>query len=51
VLYFTGFTDQLFSARPALRANEAFLEKPVTATGLREAVSLALFGPMRGPNA
>jgi CheY-like chemotaxis protein len=49
VLYLTGFADRLFSARPVLWANEAFLDKPVSVAGLREAVSLALFGHTRGP--
>src|SRR5229473_551714 len=44
VLYFTGFADRLFATRPVLWSNEAFIEKPVTVTGLREAVSLAIFG-------
>jgi two-component system cell cycle sensor histidine kinase/response regulator CckA len=48
VLYLTGFTDRLFAQRPTLWENEAFVEKPVTPTGLLEAVSLALFGHLRG---
>jgi|KBSMisStaDraftv2_1062788.scaffolds.fasta_scaffold02963_10 CheY-like chemotaxis protein len=48
VLYFTGFSDRLFAERHTLRSNEAFLDKPVTATGLLEAVSLLLFGHTRG---
>jgi two-component system cell cycle sensor histidine kinase/response regulator CckA len=48
VLYLTGFADRLFAERHSLRSNEAFLEKPVTITGLEEAVSLSLFGHTRG---
>jgi two-component system cell cycle sensor histidine kinase/response regulator CckA len=44
VLYLTGYSDKLFKERAALWANEAFLEKPFTVKGLREAVSLLLFG-------
>ena len=44
VLYITGYSDQLFAARAALGANEAFIEKPVTMQGLVEAVALALSG-------
>jgi two-component system cell cycle sensor histidine kinase/response regulator CckA len=48
VLYLTGFSDRLFAVRPMLWANEAFVDKPVSATGLHEAVSLLLFGHTRG---
>ena len=48
ILYFTGFADRLFSDRSGLGAHEAYLDKPVTMTGLREAVSLLLFGHTRG---
>lgn len=44
VLYQTGFADQLFEDRVELREGEAFLEKPFTAVGLREAARLVLFG-------
>ena len=43
VLYATGFIDSLMDARPLLQ-DEAFLEKPYTSQGLREAVSLLAFG-------
>ena len=43
VLYVTGQIDRLMDARP-LDAAEAFLEKPFSATGLQEAVSLLLYG-------
>lgn len=49
VLYLTGFTDRLFAERGVLWQNESFIEKPVTAVALQEAVSLALFGHTRGP--
>jgi DNA-binding NarL/FixJ family response regulator len=48
ILYFTGFSDRLFNERTALGAHEAYLDKPVTMTGLCEAVSLLLFGHTRG---
>jgi len=45
VLYVTGFADQLFDERDdQLWADEAFLDKPCTVQGLREAVSLLLHG-------
>jgi len=49
VLYFTGYSDALFSERSLLWEHEAFLEKPVTIRGLREAASLLLFGHINGP--
>ena len=42
ILYFTGYSDQLFDERKVLWANEAFIEKPVSRDGLLEAVSLLL---------
>jgi len=50
VLYFTGFTDKLFNEKLTLGENEAFIAKPVTIKGLREAVSLLLFGHICGPD-
>ena len=47
VLYFTGYSDRLFREALTLAANEAFLEKPVGAEGLLEAVTLLLFGRIR----
>jgi CheY-like chemotaxis protein len=44
VLYFTGYSDQLFAERIPLGENEAFLDKPVSMKGLVEAVSLILAG-------
>jgi two-component system, cell cycle sensor histidine kinase and response regulator CckA len=44
VLYLTGYSDRLFKEKAALWADEAFLDKPCTVKGLREAVSMLLFG-------
>jgi CheY-like chemotaxis protein len=44
VLYQTGFSDLLFQDRAELEEGAAFLEKPFTARGLREAARLVLFG-------
>lgn len=44
VLYQTGFSDMLFENRVELEDGAAFLEKPFTARGLREAARLVLFG-------
>ncbi len=49
VLYFTGYIHRLFAEQMTLREHEAFVEKPVTVNGLREAVSLLMFGHTRGP--
>ncbi len=49
VLYLTGHADQLFTGKPILWEHEAFIEKPVTTKGLREAVSMLLFGNINGP--
>jgi two-component system cell cycle sensor histidine kinase/response regulator CckA len=52
VLYVTGFADQLFDERDEqLWADEAFLDKPCTVQGLREAVSLLLHGEIDGSTA
>jgi two-component system, cell cycle sensor histidine kinase and response regulator CckA len=42
VLYLTAKADALFQDAPALKPHEAFLEKPVSAQALREAVNLLL---------
>ena len=42
VLYLTGNADRLFQQRHELKPNEAFLEKPVSAQLLREAVNFLL---------
>jgi len=44
VLYQTGFSDMLFENRVELEEGAAFLGKPFTARGLREAARLVLFG-------
>jgi two-component system, cell cycle sensor histidine kinase and response regulator CckA len=44
VLYLTGHADQLFDEKTTLLLEEAFLEKPCTAAGLRQAVSQAING-------
>jgi CheY-like chemotaxis protein len=44
VLYQTGFSDMLFENRVELEDGAAFVEKPFTARGLREAARLILFG-------
>jgi CheY-like chemotaxis protein len=44
VLYQTGFSDMLFENRVELEDNSAFIEKPFTARGLREAARFVLFG-------
>jgi CheY-like chemotaxis protein len=51
VLYFTGYSDRLFKEKISLWDHEAFLDKPVSGTGLLEAVSLLLFGHTHGPAA
>ena len=49
VLYFTGFSDALFSGTRKLRDGEAFLQKPVTKRDVIEAISLLLYKDLRGP--
>lgn len=44
VLYLTGYSDRLFREKTSLWVDEAFLEKPFTSKGLREALSLLVFG-------
>ena len=44
VLYLTGYSDRLFKEKTGLWVDEAFLEKPFTSKGLREALSLLVFG-------
>lgn len=46
VLYQTGFSDMLFENRMELEEGAAFVEKPFTARGLREAARFSLFGEM-----
>ncbi len=47
VLYVTGHIDRLLDQRPVLWEGEAFLDKPFTAGGLLEAVSLLLYGTLK----
>ncbi len=49
VLYLTGFSDRLFKEKVTLWADEAFLEKPCSVEGLRQAVALLLFGRVEAP--
>ncbi len=52
ILYFTAFSHALFTASDrVLRDDEAFLQKPVSNRELLEAVSLLLFGHIKGPRA
>jgi two-component system cell cycle sensor histidine kinase/response regulator CckA len=44
VLYLTGFSDRLFKEKVTLWEDEAFLDKPCSVKGLRQAVSLLMFG-------
>jgi two-component system, cell cycle sensor histidine kinase and response regulator CckA len=44
VLYFTGYSETLFSKKSTLWDGEAFLEKPCSITAIKEAVALLLFG-------
>ena len=49
VLYLTGFSERLFKEKATLWADEAFLDKPCSVKGLREAVSLLMFGKVGDP--
>jgi two-component system cell cycle sensor histidine kinase/response regulator CckA len=49
VLYVSGHISRLMDARP-LWGGEAFLNKPFTNEGLREAVSLLLYGTLKKPD-
>ena len=49
VLYLTGYSDRLFKEKATLWADEAFLDKPCTVKGLREAVSLLMTGKFAAP--
>ena len=44
VLYLTSHADRLFGVKPQLWAEEAYLDKPFTREGLREAVAQLLYG-------
>jgi two-component system cell cycle sensor histidine kinase/response regulator CckA len=47
ILFVTGYADNLFLVKPVLWEDEAYLDKPFTSAGLREAVSLLLSGHVR----
>jgi CheY-like chemotaxis protein len=49
VLYFTAFSDSLFSGTRLLGENEAFIQKPVSRREVLEAISLILFDDVKGP--
>jgi CheY-like chemotaxis protein len=49
VLYFTAYSDDLFSGTRVLGENEAFIQKPVTRREVLEAISLILFNDVKGP--
>ena len=49
VLYVTGNIDRLLDVRELAWEGEAFLDKPFTAKGLLEAVSMLLTGTLGGP--
>ena len=44
VLYLTSHADGLFEAKQQLWEDEAYLDKPFTREGLRQAIALLLFG-------
>lgn len=44
VLYLTGFADRLFEAKDNMWAEEAYLDKPFTRDGLRQALAQLVFG-------
>jgi two-component system cell cycle sensor histidine kinase/response regulator CckA len=48
VLYVSGHISRIMDARP-LWEGEAFLNKPFTNDGLREAVALLLYGTLKKP--
>ena len=50
VLYLTGYSDKLFKEKVTLWQDEAFLDKPCSVQGLRQAVSLLLFGSLDAPH-
>lgn len=49
VLYLTGYSDMLFRERQTLWEDEAYLEKPCSAAGLVQAVSLLSCGRLAAP--
>jgi CheY-like chemotaxis protein len=49
VLYLTAHADDLFGTLTLLEPHEAFVEKPITVTGIRNAVALHLYGTLTPP--
>ncbi len=49
VLYVTSYTDELFRERPSLWEDEAYLDKPCSATGLLQAIALLSCGRLALP--
>lgn len=47
VVYLTGHCDDLFGEVTLLEPHEAFIEKPISPVGVREAVALHLFGTLK----
>src|SRR5262245_25617097 len=47
VLYLTGFADRLFDAKQQMWDLEAYLDKPFSPEGLRQAVALLMVGRLR----
>lgn len=50
VLYLTGFSDLLFQDRVTLWEDEAYLDKPCSASSLLQAVSLLACGRLSAPH-
>jgi len=46
VLYLTGYADHLFEAKSQMWTSEAYLDKPFSADGLRQAVALLVTGKL-----
>lgn len=50
VLYLTGYSERLFKDKVTLWEDEAFLDKPCSLNGLRQAVSLLASGHVEPPS-
>lgn len=46
VLYLTGYADHLFDAKSQMWSSEAYLDKPFSVEGLRQAVALLVVGKL-----
>jgi two-component system, cell cycle sensor histidine kinase and response regulator CckA len=46
VLYLTGYADHLFEKKTQMWTSEAYLDKPFSADGLRQAVALLVTGKL-----